>query len=268
MGHYLGQCFLKEEKYIDKIITIAKQQKTKNDLTGCIEIGPWKWALSKQIVDIFEHKIFIEKDKSFQDILNEIVDTKSKIYRKDVLDSDIKVLLDNSWLSQKDILILGNLPYYITSPILRKFFVDENFNFDSGIFMVQKQVANKIKYDAKKKSFLWRLLNYKNKIYYKQTVPAWAFSPVPKVDSAIILIEKKDVQYDIKFNKLIVFLDTVTNYKRKMLRKIWKIVNKKDDTNSNDFIMYINWYKYNLPEKLSTKRLEKLNRNDIFEILK
>ena len=83
-------------------------------------------------------------------------------------------------------MIVGNLPYYITSPIFRVFFGYGEQHFAGGVFMIQKEVADKISEDAGKKSFLRWLLNYAHKVSYLKTVPAKAFKPAPKVTSAIV----------------------------------------------------------------------------------
>jgi 16S rRNA (adenine1518-N6/adenine1519-N6)-dimethyltransferase len=67
-------------------------------------------------------------------------------------------------------LVVGNLPYYITSPIFRKFFEDHQFT--GGVFLIQKEVAEKIMTNAHKKSYLRWLLNNHYEIDYCFTVPA------------------------------------------------------------------------------------------------
>jgi 16S rRNA (adenine1518-N6/adenine1519-N6)-dimethyltransferase len=72
----------------------------------------------------------------------------------DVLEVDVVKLLGEKKLVPTKTLVVGNLPYYITSPILRKFFTGDDLVFPGGIFLVQKEVAEKIMTSAKKKSFL------------------------------------------------------------------------------------------------------------------
>lgn len=95
--------------------------------------------------------------------------------------------------------IVGNLPYYITSPIIRKFFADGNPQVPCGVIMIQKEVGDKIKTDAGKKSYLRRLLNYAYQVSYTITVPPAAFSPAPKVHSCVLAITRKDKPRDIDF---------------------------------------------------------------------
>ena len=85
----------------------------------------------------------------------------------DVLEVNVQELVAQKQVSPQKTLVVGNLPYYITSPILRKFFThpdtdipDMTQQFAGGIFMVQDEVGQKVRSDATKKSFLRWLLNY------------------------------------------------------------------------------------------------------------
>ena len=83
--------------------------------------------------------------------------------------------------------------------------------------MVQKEVADKVRHDAEKKSFLWRLLNYHFEVKYLKTVPAKAFKPAPKVQSAIISLIRKKNTPGRPFGQLRVILERISMYKRKTL---------------------------------------------------
>lgn len=85
--------------------------------------------------------------------------------------------------------------------------------------MVQKEVADKVRYDAEKKSFLWWLLNYHFEVKYLKTVPAKAFSPAPKVQSAIISLIRKKNTPGCHYGQVRVLLERISMYKRKTLSK-------------------------------------------------
>ena len=150
--------------------------------------------------------------------------------------------------------VVWNLPYYITSPILRMFFWDGKGEFAGWLFMVQDEVWQKLRFDADKKSYLYRILNYAYEVQYLKTVPAKAFSPAPKVKSCLIWLIKKDKLPNIPFNELIRFLDLFSPYSRKTLWKISKMIAKK-------------WDSFTIPAHLESKRLEELNWDQIEEIL-
>jgi len=76
---------------------------------------------------------------------------------------------------------------------LRKFFGEGQQDYIGGVFMVQKEVADKLCTDAQKKSYLWWIINFAYDVIYLKTVPAKAFSPAPKVTSALIELRRKTV---------------------------------------------------------------------------
>jgi 16S rRNA A1518/A1519 N6-dimethyltransferase RsmA/KsgA/DIM1 with predicted DNA glycosylase/AP lyase activity len=183
--------------------------------------------------------------------LEEILQGKGEIIINDILKVDIK-----TELSLSKALVVGNLPYYITSPILRKFFNNEHPNILGGLFMIQAEVGEKITVDARKKSYLYRLLNYAYQVNYLKTVPAKAFNPPPKVKSCLVSLIKKTKLPQISFKTLMSFLDAFAPYNRKTLGKITKMIEKRKE-NSPFFI----------PEHLAKKRLEELCRAELEEIL-
>jgi len=256
MWSYLGQNFLKESKIkhfiANRIKTFYQQEKC----TSLLEIWPGKWALTKLVIDISKNFYMIEKDLKMVQKLKEKfwLDIEKKILNEDVLELEEIIFLKEKKINPKKTIVSGNLPYYITSPILRKFFWNWKQNFAWWVFLIQREVWDKIRYDAKKKSFLWRLLNYAYDVSYLKTVPAKAFSPTPKVQSCVIwLLPKKTIE-DVDFDKLFTFLDNISGFKRKTLNKISKILTKKN-------IMI------SIPEKLWKKRLEELKREDMKTIL-
>jgi 16S rRNA (adenine1518-N6/adenine1519-N6)-dimethyltransferase len=90
--------------------------------------------------------------------------------------------------------------------------------------MMQKEVAEKIRVDAEKKSFLWWIVNFAYDVRSVKRVPARAFSPKPKVDSALVQFLPKDSVPQLDRAKLTILLERISMYKRKTLGKIWKMV--------------------------------------------
>lgn len=250
MGSYLWQNFLKDTKYID--FTLKRVEKYFANPT-VIEIGPWKWALTKKLVNVANKIYLFEKDETFKEILLNIVWEKGELILGDFLEQDLQGFVAKHSLELEKVCVVGNLPYYITSPIFRKLFVENNI-FKYGIFMIQKEVGEKIKTDAKDKSYLRRLVNYAYEVKYLKNVPAKAFNPAPKVDSCLVEFVLKDIKLDIDFSKFQILLDLISWYKRKTLNKISKILQKKDVL-------------VKIPENIGSKRIQELNRNDMKLIL-
>ncbi len=150
-----------------------------------------------------------------------------------------------------------------------QFFGGEAPQFDVGIFMVQKEVADKVKYDAEKKSFLWRMLNYHYDVHYLKTVPAKAFSPAPKVQSAIISLIRKKKTPGCHYSQVRVLLERISMYKRKTLGKSWKMAQKdrllRPKDAPKDLLMLAD-HSYVLPEKLAGKRIEEVSWDEMDQI--
>lgn len=253
MSTYLWQNFLTDSTIRHRIADKAGDFYNKNNCEYLIEIGPWKWSITKLILNISPNFFLFEKDETLKETLEEVISNKeswdAKIIRWDVLDWDLEQF---EWKKDKTF-VVGNLPYYITSPILRKFFWSGKGEFAGWLFMVQDEVWEKLRFDANKKSYLYWILNYAYEVNYLKTVPAKAFSPAPKVKSCLIWLTKKDKIPNISFDKLINFLDLFSPYSRKTLSKISKMLNKK-------------WVSFVIPENLNNKRLEELNWTQLEEI--
>ena len=258
MWTYLWQNFLIDsdiKKYIsDKIKKIYDD----NQLECIIEIGPWKGAITKKIHNISSNFFVLEKDETMLNHLTEIIKKKDIIFG-DVLNVDVHKILAEKNISPQKTLVIWNLPYYITSPIFRKFFAnwekDKNKQYFWWFFMVQDEVWQKVQTETKKKSFLWRLTNYAYNIYYRKTVPAKAFKPAPKVKSCLVEFQKKQEIIDINFNNLFEFLNLHSQFSRKTLWAITKILAKQ------------NKKKFQIPEDLKSKRLEELSWENIQNII-
>lgn len=167
------------------------------------------------------------------------------------------------WIAPQEVidhttLIVGNLPYYITSPILRKFFEEKTSQRAGGVFLIQKEVAEKVMRNAPKKSFLRWLINYSYHVEYCFSVSPKAFNPPPKVTSAVIhLIPKgKEDIPSIDFGELYTFLDLYSPYKRKTLSAANKIIKKHNNSDRE----------YNIAS-VGHQRLEELGRDDMETIL-
>lgn len=287
MWTYLWQNFLIDTKirsYIaDKILSLYRE-------CGCealIEIGPGKWSITKLIQNISDNFFVVDKDEELiQNLEFRIQNLKTKqnnleIISWDILEVDVEKILSEKKLHSEKTLIVGNLPYYITSPILRKFFSAWQ-NYAGGIFMVQDEVGQKIKSDAKKKSYLRRLLNFFYEVKYLKWVPAKCFKPAPKVKSCLIQLTTKNEQLTINRDTFVEFLELFAPFSRKTLWAIQIMLNKrfaikapvgrdKSSFTTRDKSYAIKWWndktiKFVIPEALKKKRLEELTWENIESI--
>ena len=254
MSTYLWQNFLTDSTIRHWIADKTQDFFSKNNCEYLIEIWPGKWSITKLIINVSPHFYLFEKDETLKEKLEEVISNKEnwkvEIIWWDVLESDLHQFND----IKNKTFVVWNLPYYITSPILRKFFWSWKGEFVWWLFMVQDEVWQKLRVDAGKKSYLYWILNYAYEVQYLKTVPAKAFSPAPKVKSCMIWLIKRDTTPNIPFEKLIEFLDLFSPYNRKTLWKISKMIAKK-------------WGEFNIPENLSRKRLEELDWDQLEEII-
>ena len=207
-------------------------------------------AITKHIKELATNFFVIEKDDILIPWLQETL-WSEKVIHTDVLERDVDTFMQKHNTSPQDCMVVWNLPYYITSPILRKFFATGETGIPAGICMIQKEVADKIVTWANKISYLWRLLQYGYDIHISKTVPPKSFRPAPKVQSAVIVLQAKERLPDITFTDLVQFLEVFAPYSRKTLWKINKMTDKQ----------------YSIAEDLAWLRLEDCDRDQLTEII-
>ncbi len=246
MPSYLGQNFLTDTSMQDHIVQTAVSLYTDRKCDTIIEIGPGKWALTLQLQHKAEHFFCVEKDPLMRNALLQQGITADKIILQDVLERDFFARAKERNIDPSKVCIVWNLPYYITSPIIRKFFADGHPQVPCGVIMIQKEVGDKIKSDAGKKSYLRRLLNYAYHVDYTITVPPTSFDPAPKVHSCVLGITRKAQAREIDFDTQVQVLELFSPFSRKTLGKICKMQNI-DPTPLGD---------------IASKRLEELDEKD------
>lgn len=212
----LGQHFLHEESILDLIIDAG-------DVFGddlILEIGPGKGALTKKLVFFAGKVIAVEKDDELFEELKEkfkkeIKDNRLDLIHQDILDFDPNILSFYKDLSYK---IVANIPYNITGAILKKF-LSANYQPTIAVFLVQKEVAERIVAKNGKESILSLSVKAYGTPSYVKTIKAGSFNPPPKVDSAILKIDnisKKSFE-NIAEDKFFEMIRTGFKSKRKKL---------------------------------------------------
>ena len=143
----LGQNFLHDKNIIEKIVT--SNAVLEDDLI--IEVGPGMGALTRELKRYNSQMLCYEIDERMRPILSELEDDKLKVIYGDFLTRDI--INDIKSIDYKYLYIFGNLPYYITTPIIEKV-IESKVNVTGMTIMVQKEVADRFVAKPKTKQFI------------------------------------------------------------------------------------------------------------------
>ncbi len=184
----LGQHFLIDEGVLHLITSAAELSPA--DIV--IEVGPGLGVLTRELARRAGRVIAIELDRQLAQNLRETLASAGNvaIINEDVLDVDISALLrEQAGLKPVDhYKVVANLPYYITSPVLRHF-LEASSRPEIMVVMVQKEVAKAIVAEPGQRSVLSISVQFYGKPRIVSYVPNKSFYPAPEVDSAILRID-------------------------------------------------------------------------------
>lgn len=201
----LGQNFLTDKNIIDNIIEASNIGE--NDLV--IEIGPGIGVITKEAAAKAGSVIAVEIDKNLIPILQETLadETNVIIINRDILKTDLTAVIEEekkNFPQMESVRIIGNLPYYITTPIIMKL-LEDGVPADSITVMMQKEVADRIKAAPgnKERGALSVAVQYYCQVVKVTDVPKEVFVPAPKVDSTVLRLDiRKEKPVELKDDKL------------------------------------------------------------------
>lgn len=209
-----GQNFLIDSNIINKIVDSADVLSS-----GVIEIGPGLGAMTEVLTQKAKKVLAYEIDNDMVEILqNNIKADNFKILNVDFLKADLNK--DLEFFDDCDrVVVVSNLPYYITTPIIFKLLASET-RITEFYFMVQKEVAQRFtgKPNTKDYNSLSVLIQYRTNAKILFNVPRTCFHPAPDVESAIIKLVKVKRDYDIaNEEKFISFVQNLFALRRKTI---------------------------------------------------
>lgn len=181
----LGQHFLTDRRILGRIADALHLSGTETVL----EIGPGRGALTDLLVDRAGRLIAIEYDRALAEILRQRYAKRGNVLiaEADVLEVNLGELASGPYV------LIGNVPYYITTPILFHALVPPRA--ERAVYLVQKEVADRLSAKPGSKEYGALTVNVaavaKAETLFK--VPAGAFSPPPKVESAVVRITPREV---------------------------------------------------------------------------
>jgi len=187
----LGQNFLIDTNILNRIVDHANL--TEN--SAAIEVGPGIGALTEQLARRSKKVMAFEIDQRLLPIL---ADTLSpypnvKVIHQDILKADVKQYIDEELAGVEDIMVVANLPYYVTTPILMKL-LEEKLPIRGIVGMLQKEVADRLaaKPGTKEYGSLSIAVQYYTVAETVMIVPKTVFMPQPNVDSAVIRLTVRE----------------------------------------------------------------------------
>lgn len=187
----LGQNFLVDLNILGKIVDAAQLTADK----AAIEIGPGIGSLTEQLAQVAGKVLAVEIDRRLLPIL---ADTLSpyphvEIVHGDVLEMDIKQLIETHFSPGQKISVVANLPYYVTSAILMKL-LEERLPLENIVVMIQKEVAERIAAAPGSKAYgsLSIVAQFYAETEMVAIVPRGVFIPQPNVDSAVLRLKIRE----------------------------------------------------------------------------
>lgn len=181
----LGQNFLIDTNILNRIVDHANL----TDSSGVIEVGPGIGALTEQLARRSQKVVAFEIDQRLLPILEETLAPylNKKIIHQDILKANVAEIIEAEFNGIDDIMVVANLPYYVTTPIIMKL-LEEHLPIRGIVVMLQKEVADRISAKPGSKDYgsLSIAVQYYTTAETVMVVPKTVFIPQPNVDSAVI----------------------------------------------------------------------------------
>ena len=187
----LGQNFLIEPNILTKMLESAGVDKD----TNVIEIGPGIGALTERLARAAKEVLAFEIDGRLIPILDETLAPYDnvEVIHSDILDVDLRTVINEHFNVDERLLVVANLPYYITTPIIMNL-LESQLPIDGFAMMMQKEVAQRMTAEPNTKAYgsLTIAIQYWCKARIGFIVPKTVFNPQPRIDSAILILERRE----------------------------------------------------------------------------
>jgi 16S rRNA (adenine1518-N6/adenine1519-N6)-dimethyltransferase len=186
----LGQHFLASPGVLRRIVEVIDPQAD----TFLVEIGPGKGVLTIPLAEKAGKLVAVEKDPAMVPFLRQKALPNVTVIEGDILDIDFARLRTDHGAEFVKATLAGNLPYSISTPLLFKV-LDERAAFDRCVFLVQREVAERICAGPGPKAYapLSILLQIHFEAVLRFAVHPGSFAPPPKVESALVSLDRRPV---------------------------------------------------------------------------
>lgn len=187
----LGQNFLIDVNIIHNIIEASDIDAQ----TGVIEIGPGMGSLTEQLAKNAKKVVAFEIDQRLMPVLEDTMGPYDNVtvINEDILKADIAHYVAEHFSDCNKIMVVANLPYYITTPILLNL-MQQSLPIDGYVVMMQKEVGERLNAQVGTKAYgsLSIVAQYYTETSKVLTVPKAVFLPPPNVDSIVVKLMKRD----------------------------------------------------------------------------
>jgi len=185
----LGQHFLIDKNVLEQIVSASEL--AQEDVV--VEVGPGLGLLTKELAKRADKVIAVELDTQLVAVLKRTLSTSGSIFivHADILKVSPLELIKRYSGGTTQYKVVANLPYYITSPVLRHF-LEASLKPQLMVIMVQKEVGEAIVAFSGKMSLLSISVQFYAKPSVVAYVPASSFHPQPKVDSMVLRLDLLD----------------------------------------------------------------------------
>ena len=252
-----GQNFLKDEKILNEIVDVSECDKD----TLVIEVGPGLGSLTEVLCKKAGFVLAYEIDTELIPILKDNLKyyDNFEVINQDILNADINSDINKYKKNFKNVYLVANLPYYITTPIILNTLSKTDL-ITRYVMMMQKEVAERLTSKPKTKDYaaISIAILYRGIAKTRINVPRTAFIPAPNVDSAVVRLDLYDEKKYFPQNEEL-FFDLV---KLSFTQRRKTLVNNLSSKYKKDFIYKMlndNGYKESI-------RAEELSIDDFIKL--
>lgn len=220
----LGQNFIIDTNILRNIVDAGDVDKD----TTVIEIGPGIGALTEQIAKQAKEVFAFEIDDRLLPVLDDTLSPYDNItiFHQDILQVDFKQFEEEHLSDASRIVVIANLPYYITTPIIMAL-LESALPVQTMVLMMQKEVASRLEAKPSTKAYgsLSIALQYYTEVEVAFTVPRTVFMPQPNVESAIIRLDIRPEPI-VKVKDQALFMKLVRASFQQRRKTIWNNLRK------------------------------------------
>jgi len=249
----LGQNFLQDPLALEKIISAAEIQ----PMDSVLEIGPGLGSLTRYLAISAKEVVAVELDKNLLPPLKAILSPYQNIR---LIHGDILKLSPKDLNLENDYIVVANIPYYITSAVIRHL-LESELKPRRIVLTVQKEVAQRICAEPGDMSLLALSVQIYGKPRVAANIPANAFFPAPKVDSAVLIVDiysSPRIREEL-LNTFFKLIKAGFSQKRKTLRNSLSSGLHISPTDAADLLTRVNIDPQRRAETLSIEEWEKLS---------